>query len=882
MSDAAARLNAALEGRYAIERELGEGGMATVYLADDLKHERKVALKVLRPELAAVVGAERFLSEIKVTANLKHPHILPLFDSGEADGFLFYVMPYLEGESLRDRIDREKQLPVDEAVRIATAVANALDHAHRHKVIHRDIKPANILLQDGEPVVADFGIALAVGAAGSNRLTETGLSLGTPYYMSPEQATGDQPVGASTDTYALGSVLYEMLVGDPPYPGSTAQAVLGKIIAGKPVSATEQRPAIPANVDGALRKALEKLPADRFTSAQDFAKALGDEHFRYGEALADFAGASASPWNRLTILGWSAVALLAVTLGWSLLRPEPPQPITRIELTPASEVNLGALHRGFAVSPDGRAIVFADASGQLYHRHLRQLDAVPIPGTGNAWYPFFSPDGEWVGYFDQEDNALKKARLDRREVQTLAPVPGTRRSAGWGLDGTIVLHSTELDGLSRVRDTGGEIEQIANTEGLVLQWLDLLPDGRAVLGDQAIGDERQIVAVSLETGERTVLFPGTTPRYVSNGYVVFWRDNDLWAVGFDPEQLAAIGEPTPIVEGVPADQISDFSRFAVGGDLLFYQEGGGGQEQVPQWLGRDGSAEVLNATLTGRIRDPAVSPDGKQIAFEYVSDAGGATHIWVYDLDQATFSRLTFAGSENMHPFWRPDGSEVGFSSDRDGLMSLYSRPVDLSGEARLLLADPDDGLFEARWTPDGRWLVYRRGSITAADGVDLFYSAPHADSTAVVILDTPAEELNPSLSPDGRWLAYTSDESGETEVYVRPFPGPGGRSQVSTEGGRNPMWAHNGREIFYLAWDSFSLTVATVRTDPDFAVESREQLFTWDPFVSSIANLLWDLSPDDQRILAIGAPPVTGGEGVGRYVGVLNFLEELRERVGN
>ena len=288
--------------------------MATVYLADDLKHERKVALKVLKPELAAVVGAERFLSEIKVTANLKHPRILPLFDSGEADGFLFYVMPYLEGESLRDRIDREKQLPVDEAVRIATAVANALDHAHRHKVIHRDIKPANILLQDGEPVVADFGIALAVGAAGGTRLTETGLSVGTPFYMSPEQATGDQAVGASTDTYALGSVLYEMLVGDPPYPGSTAQAVLGKIIAGKPVSATEQRPSIPANVDAAVRKALEKLPADRFTSAQDFVRALGDPGFRYGEAEVEVAAAT-SPWNRLTMTMTTLAAVLAVGFG---------------------------------------------------------------------------------------------------------------------------------------------------------------------------------------------------------------------------------------------------------------------------------------------------------------------------------------------------------------------------------------------------------------------------------------------------------------------------------------------------------------------------------------------------------------------------------------
>ena len=233
MTDPITRLNAALEGRYTIQRELGEGGMATVYLADDLKHERKVALKVLKPELAALVGAERFLAEIKTTANLQHPHILPLFDSGEADTFLFYVMPYVEGESLRDRLDREHQLPVDDAVRIASDVAEALEYAHGHGVIHRDIKPANILIQAGRPVIADFGIALALSAGGGNRLTETGLSLGTPHYMSPEQATGDQHVGPSTDIYALGCVLYEMLAGEPPHTGSTPQAVLGKIIAGE-------------------------------------------------------------------------------------------------------------------------------------------------------------------------------------------------------------------------------------------------------------------------------------------------------------------------------------------------------------------------------------------------------------------------------------------------------------------------------------------------------------------------------------------------------------------------------------------------------------------------------------------------------------------------
>ena len=324
MSDAVIRLNAALEGRYEIERELGEGGMATVYLAKDLKHNRNVALKVLKPELAAVVGAERFLAEIETTANLQHPHILPLFDSGETDSFLFYVMPYVEGETLRERIERDKQLPVDEAVRIATSVASALQHAHDRGVIHRDIKPGNILIQDGQPVVADFGIALAVGAAGGARLTETGLSVGTPYYMSPEQATGDQGVGPPSDTYALAAVLYELLTGEPPYVGTTAQAVLGRIIQGAPVSATEIRKSVPPNVDAAIRKALEKLPADRFTGAADFAKALTDPGFRHGELST--VGATAGSWNRLTVAMTALAAVFALTSGWAFLRPDPPPP----------------------------------------------------------------------------------------------------------------------------------------------------------------------------------------------------------------------------------------------------------------------------------------------------------------------------------------------------------------------------------------------------------------------------------------------------------------------------------------------------------------------------------------------------------------------------
>ena len=394
-------MNAALEGRYAIQRELGEGGMATVYLADDLKHERKVALKVLKLELAAVVGAERFLAEIKTTANLTHPHILPLHDSGEADSFLFYVMPYVEGETLRDRIDREHQLPVDDAVALASKVAGALQHAHEHGVIHRDIKPANILLQDGEPVVSDFGIALALGVAGGTRLTETGLSVGTPYYMSPEQATGDQAVGASTDTYALGSVLYEMLVGEPPYPGTTAQAVLGKIIAGKPVSATEHRPSIPANVDAAVRKALEKLPADRFTSAQDFVRALGDEHFRYGELATAGAGAAVGPWNRLTMAFAALAAVTTLGFAWALLRPDPPQPVSRQVLSTEGWAGL-ALGQYAAIAPDGSSMILPVGSSasdvQLALKMRGSTEINLIPGTEGGRNVVYSPDGQWIAY----------------------------------------------------------------------------------------------------------------------------------------------------------------------------------------------------------------------------------------------------------------------------------------------------------------------------------------------------------------------------------------------------------------------------------------------------------------------------------------------------
>jgi serine/threonine-protein kinase len=329
--DVPTSLQTALADRYRIVRELGRGGMATVYLADDVKHHRQVAVKVLRPELAAVVGAKRFLAEIETTANLQHPHILPLFDSGETDGVLFYVMPYVEGESLRQKLDQERQLAVPDAVAIATKVSSALNYAHRHGVIHRDIKPANILLHDGEPVVTDFGIALAVSRGSEDRLTETGLSLGTPHYMSPEQATGDHYVGPATDVYALGCVLYEMLAGEPPYRGSTPQAVLGKIITGGAEPVSGQRASVPPNVEAAITRALEKIPADRFATTRRFAEALRDPAFRH--STEGQAGSSAASARRrgLERSAWAAMLFVAVVLGaWGWLRPDHTHDVVRL------------------------------------------------------------------------------------------------------------------------------------------------------------------------------------------------------------------------------------------------------------------------------------------------------------------------------------------------------------------------------------------------------------------------------------------------------------------------------------------------------------------------------------------------------------------------
>ena len=448
--------------------------MATVYLAQDLKHDRQVAIKVLRPELAAVIGAERFLSEIKTTANLQHPHILPLFDSGEADGFLFYVMPYVEGETLRDRLNREKQLPVADAVRIACEVASALDYAHRHNVIHRDIKPENILLHDGRALVADFGIALAASKAGGTRMTETGMSLGTPHYMSPEQAMGEREITARSDVYALGCVLYEMLTGEPPFTGATAQAIVARVLTENPRPMLPQRHTIPPQVEAAVLTALEKLPADRFATAAEFAEALTDTGYasKSTVAMAAAAGPATALWRRRFAVRGRRGRRRRDPRGLGLVARPAASPTSRPpgSTSPsATGASSTTLTPGLALSPDGNTLVVKDSrqNARLWVKRRGVLDPVPIPGTERASNPVFSPDGEWILYL--ADRQLRKVNLANSASVTLADSVSVSTGFGgatWLDDGTIVYVPQDLNRLMRVSANGGTRTTVMDNSGL--------------------------------------------------------------------------------------------------------------------------------------------------------------------------------------------------------------------------------------------------------------------------------------------------------------------------------------------------------------------------------------------------------------------------------
>ncbi len=871
MTDPITRLNAALEGRYRVEREIGEGGMATVYLAEDLRHERKVALKVLKPELAAVVGAERFLAEIKTTAQLTHPHILPLHDSGEADGFLFFVTPYIEGDTLRDKIDREKQLSIEEALDITKKVAAALDHAHKHGVVHRDIKPGNILLSEkGEPTVADFGIALAVAQAGGGRVTETGLSVGTPHYMSPEQATGDRDVDPRTDVYALGSVLYEMLTGDPPYQGSTAQAVLAQILTADPISATTKRSSIPPNVDAAIRKALEKLPADRFGTAQEFAGALRDPRFRHAEE-----GTAAGPervglWNRLSVALAGLSAALGIGLALSVGAPQPPTPLARFAVaTPEGEAYAANLccASNLALSPDGEWLAFLTGEGSLYRRRVGQLAAEPVSGGENARAPFFSHDSRWLGFWSG-------GRLLRAPMTGGPPVPiaetSNPRGVTWGDDDVIVFSGGDRN-LRTVPSTGGVPSPVPGTVGERYNHPWVLPGGgAAVMTSDGVAVERRVLVMDLETGEVDTLAIGTQAMYASGHLLFSTAAGTLLAQPFDPAARRTTGPSVPILDGLVHSGTGLVVQFSSSRSGLAYSAG----SVPPQPLivqGNEGPGEVP-LREGGNLEDVVFSPDGRRIAFR-VDDLGDSQDIWIFDRDQNTQSRLTVEGFRNMIPVWTPDGDRVAFMSHREGFPQgqIYWKPADGSGPAERLVGTEYQE-FPGSWLPDGNTLAFAATRDGSRD-VGLFTLG---DSEPRWVLESEFFEGQPQISPDGRWLAYSSDRSGQQQVYVEAINSDGSRVQVSTDEGHSPRWDPRGTVLYYAEageGTSGTIVAAEVETDGPFLVTSRQFLFSTTDLNSGLsAN--FDVGPNGEEFVYIGSEDADGIN----LVWILNWPEIVRE----
>jgi serine/threonine-protein kinase len=883
------RLEAALDGKYRIERRLGEGGMATVYLAQDVKHERKVALKILKPELAAVIGAERFLSEIKTTANLQHPHILPLFDSGNAGGYLYYVMPYIDGETLRDKLDREKQLGVEESVRIARDVADALDYAHRHGVIHRDIKPANILLHDGRPVVSDFGIALAVSSAGGGRMTETGLSLGTPHYMSPEQASADRDISARSDVYSLGCVLYEMIGGQPPHTGPSAQSVLVHILTKEVTPLSELRRTVPPHVSATVSKAIEKLPADRFETAKQFMESLGDAGFTYATRTHAPGGApressvvvaaALGPWKKLTVGFASLAAVLALAFSWALLRPEPPEPVERfaLEMYPsAAVIGLPSL------LPDGSGMVYG--VGQLMLRRWGSLDPVPVSGgveLAVAGTPVVSPSGGEVAFITTQ-NELKVVPLGGGIVRTLAT--DAICCMRWGTDGFVYYSPVVARNIRRVPETGGAVEEVTTREnGSGTQGdFQILADGDVGVFTGNWTVDPRIDAIRLSTGERKPLTTGVRPYVTPTGHLVFASyEGQILAAPFDADAMELTGPAVPVVEGVYVTGFG-YPVFSVSSDgSLIYVEGtgsGGGARLAV--MDMEGNQQILPlAPRTFTALGPSWSPDGESVVFS------SEEQIYTYDVVRNTMPRqITFEGT-NRAPVYSPDGTRLAFSSTRDGTnggMDLFVKELNDDSPPRPILT-----LEANQWTtqwPTDTLIVFERNADAHWDLWMVDLSDPE-NPEARPYLTSEANLRRIVVSPDGGLAAYRSNESGTDEIYIRSFPNPGERTVVSRGGGAIPYWSPDGRTLYYQAGNGRALVAARLQREPVPAVLSLDTLFT--PAVFPIEPFPGTaLHPDGDRFIfavASGDPDAQGeATAPQRIILVKNFFEELKRLAPN
>jgi serine/threonine-protein kinase len=846
-------LSTALSDRYRVERELGQGGMATVYLAEDLKHKRKVALKVLKPELAAVLGAERFVQEITTTAALQHPHILPLFDSGTADGFLFYVMPFIDGETLRARLDRETQLGVEDAVRIAREVADALEHAHQRGIVHRDVKPENILLHGGHALVADFGIALAVSAAAGGRMTETGLSLGTPHYMSPEQATAEKEITARSDVYSLGSVLYEMLSGQPPHLGGSAQQIIMKIIAEPVQVVTALRKSVPANVAAAVAKALEKLPADRFESARGFSEALANPAFTDRSVeRREATSARRSTWTgRATAAAITGLAALALW-GWIRGSPAPAAPNIRVLIDfPEGRAPIFWPGGAFALSPDGARLAYMGGGRRvgrsdvwrLWIRPLDRLAADSVPGSEGAHSPVWSPGGDSLAFI-VGDELRVFSTLPGGGVATIAH-EALSFGASWAAGGILVVTRS---GLGRIDPSTGVLTLLITKPGDPTNWSwpYWVPNGSAAtftIRNAETGTAQVALAHLGEPPRIDTLTEGFNGRVLSNGELL-WADpsGTVYTAPLDVDQGRLRGGRAQLVAGVLVEP---------GLELRLSASERGAMVYALDSVARAGSRIVVIDRRTGErtelpmppearpFPDLHLSPDGSRVAW---SGVRGIDHdIRIYSFATGQLDPFTVGGI-NDHPIWSPDGRRLAYCREMPA-DQLVSRPVDRQQPAvAMAIAAPSTstGTFNncpRSWTADGATLILEGGwTLTPPDTI------PRRAPGGV------DGEFAPAVSPNGRWLAYVATRDGTPDVWIRGFRSGSGPWQVSRGGGFDPVWSRDGRSLYFRT-DS-TIMMATVVAGDAIQTGPLQRVTSVGSAVSAIDGQSFDVFPDGQRLV--------------------------------
>jgi serine/threonine protein kinase len=851
---------------------LGAGGMGEVYKARDTRLDRTVAIKVLPSDVASDADARaRFEREARAIAALDHPHICSIYDVGSSDGVHYLVMPHLEGQTLTARLVRGP-LPLNEALKIATEIADALDKSHRHGIVHRDLKPANIMLTKTGAKLLDFGLAklkptaTPVSMSGLTRMataTETarGTILGTLQYMSPEQVEGREADGRS-DIWALGAVICEMVTGAPPFQGDTPASVIGAILKDQPPRLSARQPLTPPLLDRAVSQSLEKDADDRWQSVADFRRALMWVSDNTAQHTA--ASSAARPFRNIASLAIGVLMLLfivAMAPGWLAHFREGAPSLVRLSVVPPPNTTFSSppasvVAPQVAISPDGRYLTFvAETSQGRPSLWIRSLDAVvsqELAGTEDAIYPFWSPDSQSIGFF--AGGKLKTIEVARGSPKTLSDAPLDSRGGTWSRDGTIIFAPAANDVLYRIAATGGTVTPVTRFDSSRKEnshrFPSFLPDGRHFLYTTRSEDQAHwgisIASLDSPDGKSVIEETQWSAQFVPPGNILFVRGSTLMAQPFDVTKFMVIGHATAIAEnvGTTTTAYGAFSASQTG--VLVHAA----PIELPgelRWFDRTGATSGL-AAPAARYIDFELSPNDDALAMSRVEPGVNTADIWVLDLARKISTRFTNDPLQEASALWSPDGRFLLFRSNRQGTTAMYQRRS-AGTEAEQLILKAGTNLIPSDWSADAKFIVYTNTN-SIASGFDIWVWPTSGDSKPGLAVRTRSNAMHGRLSPDSRWLAYASDESGEMQVYVQPFPATGERKQISSDGGSEPRWRRDGSEVFYLS-SSHSLMSVPIPGRNAFNAGVPKALFqTRVPLSANPYRSNYAVTGDGQRFL--------------------------------